>query len=180
MISKVFDAAYPPLTEPDGFAGVLGYIGKTGFTPHVWTPAEWRRFEHLRQFPCYVPDLAADPAGEAKIAVDAAEALGWARFPEPDTRTIICDTETNIVPGWYAAFAATVAELGFIAVNYGSLYYAAQNLASNLWAASWDGNPHLEAGQTIRAHQYMAEHTIDFSVIDEWLLNRGGVGPRKG
>jgi hypothetical protein len=179
MISRVFDASTPPQTAPPGFAGVLGYVGKRGFTPHVWTPEEWRRFGHLRQFPCYVPDLNADPAAEARIAVAAVEALGWAKFPEPNTRAIICDTEVKIVPAWYATFAAIVGEAGFIAVDYGSLWFAAQNLAADIWAAEWDGNAQLEAGQTIHGHQYNAGQIMDLSVIDEWLLNRGGVGPRR-
>lgn len=180
MLSKVFDAAFPPATAPAGVQGVLGYVGKELFTPHVWTPGEWRRFQHLRQYPCYVPDLAADPAAEARIAVAAVEALGWAKMPGPKTRVIVCDLETSVVPAWYAAFAAEVAASGYMPVAYGSLSSIAATYASDLWVAAWDGDPVLEPGQTIHAHQYASGPDVDLSVIDEWMLERGGVGPRHG
>lgn len=180
MISKVFDASVPPATAPAGCAGVLGYVGKTGFTPHVWTPAEWRRFQHLKQYPVWVPDLAANPLAEARAAAVAVEALGWAKLPDPRTRVIVCDLETHVVPAWYAKFAAAVGSRFYVAVAYGSLSTIAANLASDLWVAAWDGDPALEPGQTIRAHQYQAGPGVDLSVVDEWLWERGGTGPRHG
>lgn len=178
---RVFDAARPPATAPPGCAGVLGYIGKPGFTPHTWSASEWRRFQHLKQYPVWVPDLAAEPALEARAAVAAARTLGWApHLPEPRTRVIVCDLETRAVPAWYSIFAAEVSAGEFVSVAYGSLTTIAANLASDLWVAAWDGDPKLEPGQVIHAHQYQAGQATDLSVADEWLSARGGVGPRHG
>ncbi len=183
MIAKVFDAAYPPQSAPPGCAGVLGYIGGARAT-RVWTVAEWQRFGHLRQYPCWVPRVGDDPAAEAHGAVAAALRLGWAAH-EQFTRVIVGDLETGIDAAWWAAFADEVDAAGFAAVAYGSLSTVLLNAAVDVWAASWDDLPELLPGQTIRAKQDQAAvpfggTQIDLSVIDEWLLARGGIGPRHG
>src|SRR5258706_15218366 len=48
---KMFDASVPPASAPAGYRAVAGYIG--GDTPHVWTKAEWRRFDQLPQLPIW-------------------------------------------------------------------------------------------------------------------------------
>jgi len=186
MISRMFDASRPPSTAPTGFQAVLGYVGKPGFTPHVWTPEEWQPFAHLRQFPCYVPDLAAAPNGEALAAVAAVKALGWAAHM-PDVRAIVFDFETAEGPydrAWWETCAATVGEDGFCGVPYGSLSTIFELAASDVIVAAWDNNGQLEPGQTAHGHQYLAgvpyQNTqIDYSVIDEWLFARGGRGARR-
>ena len=59
------------------------------------------------------------------------------------------------------------------------------NAASDVWAAAWDGEAVIPAGQTIHGHQDQANvpyagTQVDYSVIDAWLYERGGVGPRHG
>ncbi len=49
---KMFDASVPPASAPAGYRAVAGYIG--GDTPHVWTKAEWRRFDQLPKLPIWV------------------------------------------------------------------------------------------------------------------------------
>lgn len=182
---KVFDAAVPPPRPPSGVRGVLGYIGRPGFTPHVWTLGEWDRFAGLPQFPAWVPDLRAAPAAEAAGAVAAAKALGWApdqKYP----RVIVFDLETAGGPAtrdWYATAAATVTAEGFTSVAYGSLSSVLTVAAADVWLASWTGIPGVAPGQTIHATQYEADisfagTTVDFSTCDQWMLDRAGVGPR--
>lgn len=183
---KVFDAAYPPGEVPPGAQGAAGYIGRAGRTPHVWTPLQWRPFRGLRQFPYYVPDLSLSPAVAAAEAVSEVLRLGWARFPEPATRAILFDWESAEGPAdraFWARCAALVAQDGFCPVAYGSMSTILELAASDVIAADWDGKADLPAGQTIHGHQFQANvgfdgTQVDYSVFDDWLFNRGGVGPR--
>jgi hypothetical protein len=176
---KCFDAAFPPQSAPPGAQAVLGYLGRAGQTPHVWTMPEWDRFAHLRQYPAWVPDFGADPGAEAVQAVLAMLDHGWAPR-QAETRAIVCDLETSVHPGWYQAWADRIGTEGFVSVAYGSLSTVLENAAAHLWVAAWDSDPHLEPGQTIHAHQYQSGPDWDLSVIDEWLWDRGGEGARHG
>lgn len=184
---KVFDASRPPGKIPAGAQGVAGYIGRAGRTPHVWTPAEWDRFTHLRQFPIYVPDLNGSPAAAAAEAVAEVMKLGWAPFrPGPQTRVILVDFETAHSAGnrsWWKNCAAQIAKEGFVGVAYGSLSTVLDLAAADVWAAAWDGHTTIPPGQTIHGHQDQANVAwdgtrIDWSVFDDWMWARGGVGPR--
>jgi hypothetical protein len=183
--SLVIDAAYPPPAIPAGVAGVMGYIG--GAAAHVWTPKEWQPFAAARQFPIWVAVLGSpDPAEQALEAVDAARRLGWAPGPQ-DARVIVCDLETAVVPGWYAAWAAEVLHGGFAPVCYGSSSTVFANEAADVISADWDGVKVIPAGQTLHGVQYAADvrlgassSLVDYSVFDSWLMARGGVGPRHG
>ena|ERR1700676_1923740 len=180
MSSILIDAAFPPPVIPVGVSGVLGYIGGAAF--HVWTPAEWRPFHAVRQFPIWVADTGQSPSYAAGLAVAAAKALGWA----PGIgRVIVCDLETQSVPNWYAAWAGNIAKEGFVSVAYGSLSTVLGNAASDVLAADWDGIPSIPAGQTLHGVQYRANvslgsATVDYDVVDAWFMARGGVGPRRG
>lgn len=180
---RVFDAAYPPKTPPPGCSGVLGYIGGSRAT-HVWPgAAPWLPFQHLRQFPCWVPAMTDNPAEAGQFAVRAARQLGWAPGPKVGPRVIVCDLETIEDRAWYAAWAAEVTAGGFVPAAYGSLSTVLQNAASDVWAADWDGHAVIPAGQTLHGHQDQAGIAyggtqVDYSVVDAWLYDRGGVGPR--
>src|SRR5215469_17737441 len=181
---KCFDAAFPPQSAPPGAQAVLGYIGRPGQTPHVWTLAEWQRFGHLRQYPAWVPDFGNDPDREAVEAVLAALNLGWAPHQQYP-RAIVCDAETTQNPDWYARWAARIDSEGFTSVEYGSLSTIDGNHAKDEWVASWDGLAVLPAWQDADAKQYQAGAAwegvrVDLSVIDQWLWDRGGQGPRHG
>src|SRR5215469_9895656 len=171
-LHKCFDAAFPPQTASPGAQAVLGYLGRAGQTPHVWTLAEWQRFAHLRQFPAWVPDFGNDPDHEAVAATIAMLDHGWAPG-QPDTRAIVCDLETQVRPDWYQKWADRIGSEGFVSVAYGSLSTILQNAAAHLWVAVWDGDPVIEPGQTINAHQYDSLPAVDLSVIDQWLWDRG-------
>ena len=175
-LARVFDAEFPPAEAPPGCAGVLGYLGG-GRAANVWTLEEWDRFAHLIQFPAWVPDPIENPAATAARAGVALRSLGWAPWQD-NRRVIVCDLETEIEPGWYQSFASGISAQGYTAVAYGSLSTILANAAADVWVAAWDGDPVLEPGQTIHAHQYQASASVDFSVVDDWLMARGGQGPR--
>ena len=178
---RCFDAAYPPAKAPAGMQAVLGYIGRQGYTPHVWTLAEWQRFGGLRYFPCWVPDYRRDAASEADAACDKALSLGWASHQNP-ARAIIADYEMEgeNIRGWHEAFADKTASRGFDAVAYGSASTVFHVGAEHLWVAAWDGRGSLPAGETVHAHQLSAFAKYDVSVVDDWLWARAGQGPRHG
>jgi len=178
------DAAYPPPACPPGIAGVLGYIGGPLVT-HTWPTAAWLPFAHVRQFPLYVGDLGRDPAPQASQAVDRMFALGWSPWlGGAARRALIIDLETGADPAWYERFAAVVLRGGYVPVVYGSASTVLGNAASDVLVAEWDNMPDIPPGQTIRGIQYKSdvplENTkVDYSVIDDWLLARGGIGPRR-
>jgi hypothetical protein len=180
---RAFDAAYPPATPPTGCQAVFGYIGGSRAT-HTWPAAAWAPFKGLRQIPYWVPAITDNATEAGQFAVRAARELGWAPRNEPGwQRVIICDLETITDRAWYNNFAAAVTGGGFIPVAYGSLSTVLGNAASDVWAAAWDGQAIIPPGQTIHGHQDQANvpydgTQVDYSAVDEWLYDRGGVGPR--
>lgn len=177
---RCFDAATPPAIAPPGCTAVLGYIGREHYTPHIWTLEEWGRFDLIRQFPAWVPDLAEAPVIEASAAAAAARSLGWAPY-QGNRRAVVFDFETADTAadrGWWAACAFELKRQGFAGVLYGSLSTVLANAASYVWAAAWDNSATLLPGQTIVAHQYQDAGSVDYSVMGQWLFDRGGRGPR--
>ncbi len=188
-LTQVFDAAVPPATAPAGCGAVAGYTGRRGFTPHVWTPAEWNRFTGLGMLPIWVPDLTQHPHEEAAAMCNTAGALGWTpHLPAAETRAIIVDFETasgETDRRWWAQCSDAIHVNGFAGVAYGSESTVFDLAASWVWLAAWDGHPALGQGQTVVAHQYQAGvpsggSTVDFSVMSPWLAARCGRGPRRG
>jgi hypothetical protein len=183
-VHKTLDAAFPPASCPPGIAGVLGYTGGPRAT-NVWNPRQWLPYQHVRQFPIFVADLRADPARQGSQAVEQAFTLGWTPYLEGAARrAVIIDVETGADPAWYKVIADAVYNGGYVPVAYGSLSTVLGNAARDLLVADWNDVPVIPAGQTIHGVQYKAEvplgnTTVDYAVIDDWLLNRGGIGPRK-
>ena len=181
----MFDASVPPPISPAGCQAVLGYVGREGFTPHVWTATEWDRFRHLRQVPAWLPDFSVGPVNEAHAAIKAVQDLGWAA-DETDERAIVFDFETAegaSTRAWWEDTSAELAVQGFTGVVYGSLSTILENAAADVIVADWNNTAQLLPGQTIHGHQYQAGvpflgTQVDFSVIDEWLFERAGRGAR--
>jgi len=179
-LHKGFDASTQiPAHLPAGCTFAAGYIG--GSTPHVWTKAEWNRFAGIsgvRLFPIWVADFASDPVQSAKDAVAAMRRLGWS-----PGRALVYDTEATVDQAWCRAFRREAGNVQ-VTVNYGSEAVVARNGDARLWIAKWDGDPALEGGQGVEAHQYVADVSaaggvVDFSVMADGLFRQGGVGPRR-
>jgi hypothetical protein len=176
-LNHAFDAKNPPSKPPEHCDAVFGYIGGKD-SARIWTHDEWLRFEHLRQFPIWVPDYTLSPVAQARAAANTAHSMNW-----HDGRAIITDSETEANPGWYNAFATQLRDEHFIAVDYGSLSTVLGNAASYVIVAAWDGVADIAPGQTIEGEQYAADVAfdgtqIDLSVISDELLHHGGIGPR--
>jgi hypothetical protein len=175
-LTRCFDASIQiPEVTPDDCGAVLGYIG--GSAEHVWTLAEWTRFSHLRQFPCWVADVGTSAEKQAADAVAAAHKLGWNAG-----RAIVADMESANNPGWWNEWSKAVTNLHYRPAWYGSESVSGDYSASFKWVALWDNDPKLRAGWS--AKQYAANVTVpggvvDLSVLDESLLIHGGRGARR-
>jgi hypothetical protein len=183
-VHQILDAAYPPSAAPDGVEAVVGYLDSP-YALHPWPPAQWLPFGHLRQFPAWVANVTADPVAQAQKAVAQVLSLGWAPLSAGFTspRVIILDMEASTDPAWYAKAAGVITAARFTPVAYGSLSTVLGNAAADVLAAAWDGVRAIPAGQTIHGGQYLANvpyagTRVDYSLFDDWLFNRGGVGPR--
>jgi hypothetical protein len=178
-----FDASSPPAAAYPNAGAVLGYIG--GNTPHVWTVAEWLRFQHLRQFPIWVGYQESDPAEHAREAVDAMERLGWT--PHANTRrAVIVDEETQVDGPWINTFAQGILDGGYVTIVYESLAVLLDNPhRTGVWVADWNNVPQLPEGFPVIGCQYRAnvawENTqVDLSVLSDAMIIHGGYGPRHG
>jgi hypothetical protein len=172
-LTRCFDAAYPPPTVPAGAGAVLGYIGRDHLDEdfHIWTPAEWRPFARLRQFPAWVCNTSKSPRDSASAAYAAMRQLGWRQH-----RALVFDMEAVVDPPWVRAFEAETVALGPVPVAYESESVIGQNGATRVWAALWDGRPVLQGGWW--AKQYMSGGGLDWSVVSPELLANGGQGMR--
>ncbi len=186
-LSQVFDAATPPPSAPPGSAGVLGYTGRPGKTPHVWTEDEWARFKKLTQFPAWVPDLTVHAGTEAALIIASLRQAGFHAAPASLSNphgylAVVIDYETagQAEAPWHAHLADALGHAGYDALAYGSLSTVMTIGAAHAWTAAWDGNHTLEpGGMTVHAHQYAADvpgpggALVDYSVADPWLMARG-------
>jgi hypothetical protein len=177
------DAENPPASAPTAVEGVMGYLGGPRAT-RVWTLGDWVPFGTLKQYGIYVPDIGANPLSQGREAVQLALALGWSdKFTGAQQRAIIIDMETSANAAFYDKIATEISTHGFAPVAYGSLSTVLGNAADDVLAADWDDKAVIPPGQTVHGCQYLAQHpfkntVIDYSVIDDWLYQRGGVGPR--
>ena len=172
-LPKCFDAALPPAYVPAGAAAVLGYIGSHHLDRdrHIWTPAEWQPFAHLRQFPAWEVNTAVSAVETAEAAVEQMHALGW-----HDGRALVLSMETTSAPEWWGECQAQVERLRMVPVCYGSESTVFGNHAYRYWVAEWNGEPVLEPGWD--AHQYLSGGGVDWSVLSWELLRHGGEGAR--
>ena len=181
---RSFDASTPPQTAPPGCQAVCGYLG--GDTPHVWTLEEWQRFAHLRQAGIWVYAQGSSPRLAGELAAQSARSLGWAPNHSP-SRVIWLDMELANDPAWQIQFTSAVFSGGFSTGTYrslSSLEAGGDPHSIGEWIAEWNGIPAVEPIPRVVGHQYLAnqpwEHTeVDYSVFDQDMWRRFGVGPRK-
>lgn len=179
----IFDAENPPTTSPLYAYGVMGYLGGPR-AARAWTLDDWLPFHDIKQFGIYVPDLSMNPLTQGQEAVQLALELGWSNKMAGDQqRAIIIDMENSANAEFYLSMANAISARGFMPVAYGSLSTVLDNAADDVLAADWNDKAVIPRGQTLHGHQYMAEvpfrgAVIDYSTIDDWLYQRGGVGPR--
>ena len=180
---KGFDAAYPPSHPPAHCPIVCGYIAGPRAL-NIWKPEQWLPFQHLRQAPITVLDLAGDPVKQAHDAVAAAIALGWST-----ERAIIGDCETAQDRRFWRIFARNVEDYDYVPVAYGSADFVTANHAALYWAAQYDDIPSLDnlpqlpPGERWLGKQYQAEVAfdgtfVDLSVFAHEFYEMCGVGPR--
>ena len=182
---NVLDAAYPSAVVPAGIHGVMGYIGGPR-AYHAWTLQEWLPFAELRQFPIYVPDIRRPPIDQGAEAVHLSVGLGWSdAMTGPEKRAIVLDMETSIDPAWYEQIANVIDQHGFTAVAYGSRSTVLGNGPDAVLLADWDNSDTVPGPiASVHGNQYsgnveLGGTLVDYSVFDQWLYHRGGVGTRR-
>lgn len=178
-----FDAAYPPDSAYPGCAVAAGYIG--GNTPHFWTLAEWRRFEHLYQLPIWTGYLEDDPAGHARDAAATASGLGWIPRDGNTWRAIALDMEGQSSEAWIAAFGSNLRDYGYLCWPYLALSALSSDPAGyDVWLPDWTGVPEIPPYRNVIACQYEGNVAfggtqVDLSVWDAAWLAHMGTGPRR-
>jgi hypothetical protein len=174
-LTRCFDASLQiPKSAPNGCEAVLGYIG--GSAVHIWTQEEWDRFGSLRQFPCWVADLASSATKQATGATEAAKRLGW-----HEGRAIVADMESASNKSWWDEWAGELTKLHYQPAWYGSASVAGVYTAKYKWVAQWDNDPDLPDGWAAKqyaANVHVPGGVVDLSVIGEELVTHGGLGPR--
>jgi hypothetical protein len=179
-----YDASHPPAKPFPGSQFCCGYLGHTGYTPHVWTAAEWNAASSngtLRMLPIWLPDRSNTPALEATAAAAAAVALGWTRHIG---RALCLDSETSTDAQWIAAFGHALAQDGFTLIDYRSVSALSVNPSGyRTWAADYSLPPagwtDAQSGFQYRADIPWDGTQVDVSIFDDELFGMLGRGPRK-
>lgn len=161
---KMFDAAYPPQTAPEGYQVAAGYIG--GDTPHVWTRAEWDRFSHLRRLPIFTRSAPAGHSGTADAFAALAQlyAIG-----APRGIAVVWDLEAAVAEAYLNEVDAVMSWAGFLVWIYGQASTVFKNPECHgYWPADWTGDPFMHSGDNVRATQYASGPDWDSSLVKEW------------
>ncbi len=164
MTIKMFDAAYPPQTAPEGYQVAAGYIG--GDTPHVWTKAEWERFSHLRRLPIFTRSAPAGHSGtaDAFAAIAQLYAIG-----APREIAVVWDLEAAVAPAYVNEVHAVMEWAGLYLWLYGQASTVFRNPVCNgYWPANWEGAPFMDSHDDVRATQYASGPEFDSSEIKLW------------
>jgi hypothetical protein len=167
------DASTPPLTLPDKYHAVAGYVG--GDTPHVWTVDEWARFAHLRKLPIWTRSnpRQADPYRDAVVLCYRLLELGV-----PPQCPVALDKETASDPVYLLHFGQGLYVAGRkLLAQYESLSafnkrQTAGPEKSEFWVADWTGRAHMFAKPVYSvqyANSQMSHEPWDVSVV-RWNL----------
>jgi hypothetical protein len=162
-----FDASNPPTNAPAGMKVAFGYIG--GHTPHVWTAAEWARFNALKKVPIYVPGAAigspGDPMTEAFDALEKMFRLGVAKGSP-----LVWDLETAVNSASVNTAQRVMNWAGYKLWPYGSASTLFGNpQADGYWVADFAGvGPFMFKHAGVRATQYASGQQFDSSTVKQW------------
>lgn len=177
MLALATDSAYPYdyRQAPAGTVAQLGYVGRSGYTPHVWTRAEAdaARAAGLRWWPIVTgisigPTSALDGHLNAQTMIAQAPLYGVKK-----TDPVFCDLEPDSLhadPAGARAMAATFRN-EMHAAGYPRAYIYSTNADFIDWEANWTNvRPAiLPAGRI--GLQYGGMIDFDLSVFDPVLLS---------
>lgn len=171
---------------------IAGYVGDPTLpgppdTPHIWTATQWNTLLEAskgaaRLLPIYTHNYPGDPVADARNAADACQELGWAaNLPGDQRRIIALDLEIFVDRAYVSALEASIYELGFAAMPYGSNYYDLQNPPGIGW---WVALPVSRAprwlGPGVQGVQWQLGGAWDRSVFSQRVYDGCGIGPRHG
>src|SRR6185437_6296933 len=134
------------------------YLGRPGFTPHVWTEAQIDRQTLRYALPVWVPDLQPrgdlSPMQGAADGQDAAAALH--QLGVPRGVAVRVDMETEVSVGYLRQFRSQLNIAGYWYGPYGSASTVFGNPqgGAGYWVADWTGHPHEYDHPGVSATQY--------------------------
>ena len=150
-VALIADTSKPTQLPPHEFGAVAGYIG--GDTPHVWTPADWRKFPHDRKLPIFVRSTVVGAQGGLDDGFAALEALYELGVPKGSY--VAYDRETNTDVQGTHAFNGVVHWGGFYPLPYGSKGNIFDHPAPyGYWVADYTGTPHMYPHSGVVMTQY--------------------------
>ena len=107
------DAAYAANAARAGKVdAVAGYL-PSGNAYHVWSPADWAGFAHVKRQPIWV-------AGSAAAEHEAWTAIGWLKELGAPPGPVVIDLETRVDPLYVHVFTEVLDCRGYWGVPYGS------------------------------------------------------------
>lgn len=145
LIADISDPGTEVIAGPD-LIGFVFYVGRAGFTPHIWTGEQIARQTLRYAIPAWVPDLdppalnAANGANDGQDCAADLHALGV-----PAGVAVRVDLETATGAGVYLRnFRAQLNLAGYWFGSYGSASTVFSNPhgGAGWWVADWTGHPH--------------------------------------
>lgn len=164
-MARMFDASTPPDHAPAGYQAVAGYIG--GATPHVWTHAEWDRFNALKKLPIWVGRIVTGAPAPQNEAFEALRRLFELHVPKGSP--VVLDLETHVDGPYVRSFGAVLSWAGYRTWVYGSASSLFRNPPlGGYWVADYTGTPFMYQHKDVRATQYASGQTYDSSTVQTW------------
>jgi hypothetical protein len=164
---EIADAANPSAGIAKGVQGVAGYIG--GDAAHVWTTAEWGRFNGLKKLPIFV---RSSMVGHSAFddAFTALHALFDLKVPHGTALAL--DLETAVDSAYVNQFGDIIQWAGYHVWPYGSTSTLFKNPPRDgYWVAFPDGKPVEFSHKNVRMTQFAFQGSRDVSVVTElaWI-----------
>lgn len=155
------DAAYPPKSL-DGAEGLVFYAG--GDTPHVWSPADIKRFNATYLLPTWV---RSNPAVSLAVPDAMAFILRLETvYHAPRGILVALDSETSVNAAYVAGFVRVMNQAGYPVIDYGSesTLFGNKNPDGYYWGADWTGRPGIRPGEDATQYISFKDHDLsDFS-----------------
>lgn len=159
---KMWDASTPDFEPPHWLKIVSGYVG--GDTPHVWTSAQWARFDGIKKLPIFVTTTTGVPSAwtDAWYILQLLYRLGV-----PKLTAVVLDLETRIDPAYVTGVHRIIHDFGYLLWPYGSVGTLFANpVCDGYFVATLDGiaQPVMHPG--VKATQYVDRGQEDTSLVE--------------
>jgi hypothetical protein len=174
---RAADAAFPG-TPPANTKVILGYVGASGHTPHIWTTTQVQsvRSSGRQWWPIWVPPQGVMSAAAGTLAAQGMIAA-LPGYSHPKSYPVFLDVETS---SWEASpsgvkAAVTAFKTHMRSAGYTRPFGYLPRDAGMDWIANWTGNTPDDVPTSLPAgvigQQYLGNYgSWDYSVFDASLL----------